>query len=119
MEFKVTSKDKRDIPVVRTTSKDEEKILGPFPPNKPTSLVLPFDANTSSIQLKIYDSSTEPPKELTIYYKKKPVLISHQCGCTYKYTLENVVSSSSVKCKMINKELSVFNDSSIDVQVRM
>lgn len=57
------------------------------------------------------------PKTLKIHYKKEAVLTSHQCGGTYKYTLKKIASSFSGKYRIINKELSILNDSDIDVQI--
>jgi hypothetical protein len=62
-------------------------------------------------------TSGTTPKTLKIHYQKEAVLTSHQCGGTYKYTLKKITSNFSGKYKIINKELSILNDSDIDVQI--
>ena len=74
-----------------------------------------LDPNQDSKIITINDGTA--PKTLKIHYQKETVLISHQCGSTYKYTLKKITSTFSGKYRIINKELSILNDSEIDVQI--
>jgi Family of unknown function (DUF6452) len=80
---------------------------------------LPLDPNTDSVQFDIHDSSATSPKKLTIDYHRKAVLISHQCGCAYMYTIKDVRVISGIKLKILNKKLSELNDSDIDIQISL
>jgi hypothetical protein len=84
---------------------------------KPHTFELPLNCHTNTVQFAIDSSSSASPDTLTIHYQREAVLISHQCGCTYKYVLKKVTSTFAGKYKIINKELSTFNDSDIDVQI--
>jgi hypothetical protein len=57
------------------------------------------------------------PKTLTVHYQREVVLVSHQFGGTYKYTLKEITSNFDGKYKIINKELSTLNASEIDLQI--
>ena len=80
---------------------------------------LPLDPNTDSVQFDIHDSSATSPKKLMIYYHRKAVLISHQCGCAYKYTIKEIRVTSGIKLKILNEKLSALNDSNIDIQISL
>lgn len=61
-------------------------------------------------------------KRLTINYRKQAGLISHQRGCTYKYTLGGIKLTGErdqgrFAYKVINQTLSTFNDSDADIQI--
>lgn len=74
-----------------------------------------LDPDADSVIIRI--TSGTASKTLKIHYQKEAVLTSHQCGGTYKYTLKKITSNFSGKYKIINKELSILNDSNIDVQI--
>lgn len=84
---------------------------------KPYNLLLPLNLHANTTQFIIYSSSPTSPDILTITYKKEAVLISHQCGCAYKYVLQKVTSTGAGRCQIINKVLSTLNESNIDVQI--
>ena len=117
--FHRKQKDSQPI-VIRNKVTDE--ILNPplkkLPPatDKPIYNI-PLDSSVDHMELEINDPSANSPKTLTIHYRKKAVLISHQCGCAYKYTLDKVAYTLDDKCKITNKELSTFNESYIDLQI--
>jgi hypothetical protein len=84
------------------------------------SYKIPLEPNQDSKITTINDSTITDgtaPETLEIHYQKEAVLISHQCGSTYKYTLKKITSTFSGKYRIINKELSILNDSEIDVQI--
>lgn len=85
----------------------EKKITGNFS----------LDPNTDFVRLDINTTSTARTETLKIYYKREAVLISHQCGCTYKYIIKDIKSPPGIKVKRINKVLSTLNDSHTDVQI--
>jgi Family of unknown function (DUF6452) len=80
-------------------------------------LLLPLNIHANTTQFIIYSSSPTSPDTLTVTYKKEAVLISHQCGCAYKYVLKEVTSTGAGRCQIINKVLSTLNESNIDVQI--
>jgi len=77
---------------------------------------LPLDPNADFVQLTIRDMVTTSTERITIYYQKEAVLISHQCGCAYRYRLKKVSTTFPAEYKIINNELSKLN-SSMDVQI--
>ena len=87
-----------------------------FPENK-IAYEVPLNPDTGSVWLSITGSSATPLTTLTIHYQKEPVLISHQRGCAYKYMLKKITSTLDGKHEIINRELSILNDSYIDVQI--
>jgi hypothetical protein len=85
---------------------------------KPYELLLPpLNIHANTTQFIICSSSPTSPDTLTITYKKEAVLISHQCGCAYKYVLKEVTFTGAGRCQIINKVLSTLNKSNIDVQI--
>ncbi|MEL6539436.1 MAG: DUF6452 family protein [Bacteroidota bacterium] len=53
---------------------------------------------------------------LTIKYTCKATLISPQCGCAYQYTIDNVDFDEAKEIRVLNSQLSSYNDSP-DVQI--
>lgn len=84
--------------------------------SKPIEVTASLDPHVGYIQLYIHHVS-DPIKELTIYYHKEATLVSHQCGSAYKYVLNRIASNFGAKHKIINKELSTFNESAIDLEI--
>ena len=81
---------------------------------------LPLSPNTDRISFDITSTLLGPtPPSFTIKYHKQVVLISHEYGYTYKYVLKSIDSTSPAACRIINKELSILQDSDTDVQIRL
>lgn len=83
---------------------------------------LPLEPHTDvvSFNVSISSSTTSTAQKTTniqIDYQRMGVLISHQCGCAHKYVLKKIQCGAAEKIKIINKELSIFNTSNIDVQI--
>ena len=116
--FEPINKNNR-LPIAEiTNAKTHEKPPMQHVSNKLVS-ELSLDPNSNSVQWYIHDSPPTSPKELTIYYQRKAVLISHRCGCAYEYMIKEIRVSSNMKLKIINESLSEFNESDIDVQISL
>jgi len=107
--------DKLTITTITNTATRKNLITHPF--GNKLGCISSLDPNADSVQLDIDTSPASAPKKLIIYYQREAVLISHQCGCAYKYIIKEVKSTSGIKHKILNKELSTLNDSDIDVQI--
>ena len=109
-----------NLTVVRrpTDRVEEEKILEKYLINNVAYVSSPLNPQVGSITLDIHNSSAGgSQRTLTIHYQKEVVLVSHQCGCTYKYKLNKVTTTQGIKYKILHKELSTANDSTADIQV--
>jgi Family of unknown function (DUF6452) len=124
----INEDDKLTVPTITNTATKERILLQSF--KNDLFCNLPLDPNTDSVQFDIDNSSaTSPkdistssatsPKKLTIYYQRKAVLISHQCGCAYEYTIKEVRVTSGIKLKILNEKLSALNDSDINIQISL
>jgi hypothetical protein len=109
--------DKLNITSITSTAKHEMIQLHRFEDNFVSKF--PLDPNADSVQLDIYTSSNTSPEKLTIYYRRRAVLISHQCGCAYEYIIKDVRATPGIKFKILNKKLSTLNDSHIDFQMSL
>jgi len=113
VEFKTANKND-ELPTITITN----TTTGQECPREKDTYKLPLNSNASATQFQvILGSATTAPEKLTIDYQRETVLISHQCGCAYKYILEKVTPTFAREYKILNKELSTFNDSDIDVQI--
>ncbi|MHA7877874.1 MAG: DUF6452 family protein [Bacteroidota bacterium] len=103
---------------------DEEVLYNYNHDNLPTESRIFLDPKENETQLTIHyatnaaSTTLDAEKTLTIHYQKEAFLVSHQCGSAYKYTLNKVTSSApGNEYKIINQELSIFNESSIDLEI--
>ena len=62
------------------------------------------------------DDKATHTANLTITYTCKPALISPLCGCAYQYTIEKVEFEGAKEVKILNPQLSSYNESP-DVQI--
>lgn len=118
--FKPINKDdKLTITAIATPTTREKLVVDSLENPKMGYCNLPLDPNAYFVQLDIHTTPTAPTETLKIYYQREAVLISHQCGGAYKYTIKKIESTPGIKLKVINKNkaLSTFNDSHTDVQV--
>jgi len=116
LEF-IKKSDKLDKITIQTTPNGKPKELKFHDSGHKYFFGIPLEHNTDSVSLQVYLAPNTPFKELTINYQKEAVLISHQCGATYKYTLKEITLTKGGQYKIINKELSTLNDSQIDLQI--
>ena len=112
--FHATSgKDDLDITAITTIAATGEVLT--LSVNK--DVQLPLNPHTDVEQFAISRSSVTATAELTIHYQREGVLVSHRCGGAQKYVLKKVVPTFSWKYAILNKELNMLNDSSVDVQI--
>jgi hypothetical protein len=96
-----------------TTDTEMLKLLQQCTENK--FFKLPLDPDADHVIMPL--TSGAFPETLTVHYQREVVLISHQFGGIYKYTLQEITSNFDGKYKIINKELSTLNASEIDLQI--
>ncbi len=118
IKFKFVSQEKLLITVARVPVPEIGDGSTLYQPDgdKPVEFEAPFDPHTDSMKLYIHHAS-DPTKTLTIHYRKEVALVSHQCGCAHKYVLNSVASNFGAKYRIINKELSIHNESAIDLEI--
>jgi hypothetical protein len=114
--FKPINKDDK-LTITTITNNITPERLVVNPPEEKIIYNIPLDPNTDFLQLDINTTSTSRTEILRIYYKREAVLISHQCGCAYKYIIKEIKYTPGIQLKIINKALSTFNDSHTDVQI--
>ena len=120
--FQPSKKDSKlpDITIVKKAANniEDEERLEKVLRNNVAYVIAPLNPQIGFITLEIHDPSISAARTiLTMHYQKEAVLISHQCGCAYKYKLNKVEITGHMKCKIISKELSTVNDSPVDIQI--
>lgn len=111
--FHATSgKDDLDITAITNIATGEVLTLSA---NK--DVQLPLNPHTDVVQFAISRSSVTATAGLIIHYQRGGVLVSHRCGGAQKYVLKKVVPTFIWEYAILNKELSMLNDSSVDVQI--
>jgi len=118
IRFRRTQKDPSTTIFIRDPATDKD-IAALTDSSTENSKELPLSSNVNTTQIRIvYHSTTAVSAEtLELHYHKKAVLISHRCGCAHKYILDRVTFTGTGKYKIINKELSTFNESAIDLEI--
>ena len=124
--FKPINKNDKlpDIEIIKRavdrTDFEEELSLERHPENTIAFATLSLNPKSSRMELVItHADDSSLTKTLTIYYQTKAILISHQCGCAYKYEVNKVEPIKGVECKIRNKELSTLNEYNIDLEIRL